>query len=89
METKHLKRNKEWRKQHYKRVFKRRMKLFSSYGSTLLTDDGKRIEHPHWYDYANVRNYKAYKTTSTPCSCWLCKGEKYNRAKSKKRNPIL
>lgn len=83
METKFLKRNKEWRKQHCKRVFKRRMKFFASSCSTLLTDDGNRIQHPHWHDYAKVRSFKAYKTTSTPCSCWLCKGERYNRAKSK------
>ena len=89
METKHLTRDKEWRKQHGKRVFKRRMKLFSSYSSALITDNGKLIEHPHWYDYAKVRSFKVYKTISTPCSCWLYKGVKYNRAKSKRDHTRL
>lgn len=29
-----------------------------------------------------------YKSTSTPCSCWLCKGERYNRRKFKKETRL-
>lgn len=32
-------------------------------------------------------DYRHYKTTSTPCSCWMCKGERYKdkeRAESKR-----
>lgn len=25
------------------------------------------------------RDYKGYRTTGTPCSCFLCRGEKYSR----------
>lgn len=84
METKHSRRNKHWRKKQGKRLFKRRMMLFSASSATLLDTTGKVIQHPHWFQFANTKSFKAYKTTSTPCSCWLCKGERYNRAKSKR-----
>lgn len=28
-------------------------------------------------------NYYAYRSHSTPCSCWCCRGLKYNRSKEK------
>lgn len=33
----------------------------------------------------NPNLYIAYKTSGKPCSCWICKNEKYNR-KIKHRN---
>lgn len=83
METKHSQRNKQWRKQHGKRLFKKRMMLFSSSNATLWDLNGKLIQHPHWFQFAKDKSYRIYKTTSTPCSCWLCRSDRYNRAKSK------
>lgn len=28
-------------------------------------------------------NYHAYRSHSTPCSCWCCRGDKYSRSKEK------
>lgn len=84
METKHSQRNKQWRKQQGKRLFKKRMMLFAASNATLWDFNGKVIQHPHWFQFAGDKSYRAYKTTSTPCSCWLCRGERYNRAKSKR-----
>ena len=43
---------------------------------------------PHFFagrnNFSVVLWYKVYKTTGTPCSCWLCKGETYNRKEYKK-----
>lgn len=84
METKHSKRNKLWRKQKSQKLFKSRMMLFAASNTILWDEDGNVIQHPHWFQFAKDRCFMAYKTTSTPCSCWLCKGERYNRAKSRR-----
>jgi len=81
METK---RNKEWRKKHGFRLFKKRMKLFASYGQDYLMDDGQIVCNPHWYELAKCHWSRAYKTTGNPCSCSLCKGERYERLVFKK-----
>ena len=77
METK---RNKLWRKRHQWRLFKSKMMLFASYPQHKIVDnDGYYIEHPHWFELAKQRWNYHYKTMRTPCSCWLCRGEKYDR----------
>lgn len=78
------KRNKGWRRDQQKRVFKSRMMLHASYGMIAYDDGGNRIQHPHWFDLAKMKWCRAYQTTGTPCSCWMCKGESYNRLAFKK-----
>lgn len=58
--------------------------LFAASNTILWDEDGNVIQHPHWFQFAKDRCFMAYRTTSTPCSCWLCKGERYNRAKSRR-----
>ena len=29
--------------------------------------------------FATFRGQYIYKTTASPCNCWMCQGEKYNR----------
>ena len=65
------KRNKLWRRQQMARVFKAR-------------EDGSIDNHPHWFELAKDKWAKVYQTTGTPCSCWMCRGEKYNRKEYKK-----
>lgn len=67
-------RNKYWRRQKLVQKYITRLKKFpaSSYG--LWCDN------QHWT--------LSYKTTSTPCSCWLCKGERYNRRKFKEETKL-
>lgn len=72
-------RNRGWRRFQQDRVFKARMQKFSSWGYTILDEAGSRIDNAHWFEIAQQRWAKKYKDSSTPCSCWLCRGEKYNR----------
>ena len=78
------KRNKLWRKRHQWRLFKARMILRAAYQDYMWDEDGKRIDRPHWFELAKQKWNKLYNTTGTPCSCSLCKGERYNRRDFKK-----
>ena len=73
------KRNKLWRKRHQWRLFKARIILQAAYKDCMWDEDGNIIEHPHWFELAKQRWNHVYKTTGRPCSCSLCKGERYNR----------
>ena len=73
------KRNKLWRKRHQWRLFKARMILRAAYKDCMWDEDGNIIEHPHWLELAKQKWNHIYKTTGRPCSCSLCKGERYNR----------
>lgn len=78
------KRNKLWRKRHQWRLFKAKMILMAANQHCIVDDDGMKIQHPHWFDCAKQSwNFK-YKTMRTPCSCYLCRGESYNRRDYKK-----
>ena len=81
METK---RNKGWRRFQQVRVFKARMLMFSGYDYAIFDEEGNRIDNPHWFEIARQRWAKKYKDSSTPCSCWLCRGEKYDRKEYKR-----
>ena len=81
METK---RNKGWRRFQQDRVFKARMLMFSGYDYAIFDEEGNRIDNPHWFEIARQRWAKKYKDSSTPCSCWLCRGEKYDRKAHKR-----
>lgn len=37
-----------------------------------------------WDEILSGKYFKRYQTTSTPCSCDICSGEKYSRIKFKK-----
>jgi hypothetical protein len=78
------KRNKLWRKRHQCRLFKARMILRAAYKDCIWDIDGNLIEHPHWFELAKQKWNHIYKTTGTPCSCCICKGERYNRRDFKK-----
>ena len=73
------KRNKLWRRQQMARVFKARMILYAAYGHPIIHEDGSVVEHPHWFELAKDKWAKVYQSTGTPCSCWMCRGEEYNR----------
>lgn len=78
------KRNKLWRRRHQWRLFKAKLLLMATNQHWVINDDGITIQHPHWFDYANQIWCFKYKTMRTPCSCYMCKGEKYNRQEYKK-----
>lgn len=76
METK---RNKGWRRFQQDRVFRACMQMFSGCNYAIIDETGNRIDNPYWFEIARQRWAKKYKDSSTPCSCWLCRGEKYDR----------
>ena len=78
------KRNKLWRKRHQWRLFKARMILMAANRHWAWSDDGEFLQHPHWFDCAKQSWCFQYKTMRTPCSCFLCKIERYNRRDYKK-----
>ena len=61
------------------RVFKVRMIFYASCGNRVIHDDGSVDNHPHWFELAKEKWAKVYKTTGVPCSCWMCRGEEYDR----------
>ena len=65
-------------------MFKARMILYAAYGTPVIREDGSIDNHPHWFELAKDKWAKVYQTTGTPCSCWMCRGEKYNRKEYKK-----
>jgi hypothetical protein len=67
------KRTRAWRRHQVRRVYKARLK----YVAAIRID-----EHVIWKDLLGEHGTLVYKTTGTPCSCWLCKGESYDRAKT-------
>ena len=78
------KRNKLWRKRPQWRLFMARMILRAAYRDCMWDEDGNVIEHPHWFELAKQKWNHIYKSTGRPCSCCLCKGERYNRREFKK-----
>ena len=77
------KRNKLWRQQQCDRVYVAQLKWIATcYGSSLI--DGKWVRHPCWKDLYDRNLYPEYKSVRTPCSCYLCRGERYNRLAAKK-----
>ena len=77
-------RNKGWRRFQQDRVFKARMLMLSGCNYGIFDEEGNRIDNPHWFEIARQRWAKKYKDSSTPCSCWLYRGEKYDRKEYKR-----
>ena len=73
------KRNRLWRRKQQNRVFKARMIYYAACGWKTLEADGSLNRHPHWFELAKDKWAQVYKTTGTPCSCWMCRGEEYDR----------
>lgn len=65
------------------RKFKARMTLLAAYGTCIIREDGSVQERPHWFELAKEKWSQVYKTTGTPCSCMMCRGEKYDRKAQK------
>ncbi len=87
MDKRTNKRNKEWRKKkkfyHYKA---RLLREATEYISDMSMANGGRTGHPHWFELTKEHWTQCYKTTSTPCSCFLCKGERHSRLQQKKED---
>ena len=82
-----IKRNKAWRRFQENRVFKARMLKFAGWQIVVWDENGNCIEHPHWFEIAKEKWAKKYKDCSTPCSCAICRAEKYSRLHFKRQCP--
>ena len=78
------KRTRGWRRHQAKRVFKARIKYQASFCSNIIKTDGTVVHNPYWFEIAKEHWAQVYRTTGTPCSCFLCRGEKYNRPQTKR-----
>lgn len=77
------KRTRQWRRRQAARVFKARLKYQASICMYYFDEDGVE-RHPTWKELATAHWAQIYRTTGTPCSCWLCQGESYNRLETKR-----
>lgn len=68
-------RTRAWRRYQAKRVFKARLKYVAACRNNPSVN---------WTDLLTDKWSKVYKTTGTPCSCWLCRGEVFDRNAAKK-----
>ena len=59
------------------------MKLFASYGGNFILNN-ESANNPRWIELYKANWNPVYKTVRTPCSCYLCQGERYNRCSHKK-----
>ena len=82
------KRGKLWRKRKGWLRFKARMVRFAGYGRFIRDTDGRLVTNPSWLELAKHKSCLVYKTTGTPCSCHLCKSERYNRREFKKASRL-
>ena len=80
------KRNKHWRRQQMMRVFKARVKYYSAgfFNHGSRNEDGTVNAPLRWHEMAKEKWCQVYKTTGTPCSCWMCQGKTYSRLGFKK-----
>lgn len=79
-------RNKKWRRVQMYRVFKKRLVRMAAYSwMPIVNDDGTVNRTPHWFELAKVKWAMPYKTTGTPCSCWICRSERYSRTDNKRK----
>ena len=61
------------------RIFSLGGSCCSYFFAWIIREDGSCYEHPHWFELAKDKWAQVYKTTGTPCSCWMCRGEEYDR----------
>ncbi len=65
--------------------YKKRIKRFAQSACLYVDRDGNYIYDPKTIDIINDKGQLIYKTSATPCSCWMCSGYyKYNRIEFKK-----
>lgn len=66
----------------------RRTKYWMINESYIWDNDGHKINHPTIVDCLKSHQSKIYKSTGSPCSCFLCAWNKYDRNQLKKKYRI-
>lgn len=79
-------RTKKWRQLQRDKHYIEKLKLFSNCSgrTRFVLNDGSYINHPTWKDLYDLNWQNYYKSVNTPCSCPMCSGEHYNRARQKR-----
>ena len=71
-----------WRRIQKKRIWRNRLRfIFQAFNVEVFENPvtGKRLKADNWKELRGVKWCQVYKTTATPCSCYMCAGEQYNR----------
>jgi hypothetical protein len=77
--------NKQRRNEITNLKYKKRIQRFAASCSIYVNREGKYVYSPKAVDIIKDRGQLIYKTSATPCSCWMCSGEgKYKRYEQKK-----
>lgn len=66
--------------------YKKRVSQLVQNMDVYITNDGDWIYNPKVVDVLKDRGFYILKTSSVLCSCYMCAGESYNRAKKKKED---
>ena len=82
-------RNKEWRKKQAFRMYRKRLKVFASSHREFILDDDRHVFRPTVDELAKCRWGLIYKSTGKPCSCWMCRGESFDRRQAKREAKAL
>lgn len=82
------KRNKHWRIEQRNRIYSAKMKLYASFGGEFILN-GEKKDNPRWIELYEANWNPVYKSVRTPCSCWMCCGERYNRRQYKQETRRL
>jgi hypothetical protein len=73
-----MERNKHWRQQQRRKFYIAALKRYASWDSPTWIGD-EFVEHPKWIDLYKAGELSVYKSVRVPCSCYLCRGERYDR----------
>jgi hypothetical protein len=77
--------NKAERAFQTKKRFKRRVSRIASMTHIYVDKDGKRIKGVKTDYIMKDGGMQCYRHQATPCSCFMCSPDKYNRTKNKKQ----
>lgn len=82
--------NKKRRQELNQLKFIKRLKQAVASCHIYVNREGEYVRNPIVQDVLDDNGMLYYKTTSTPCSCWMCSGEyKYKRHEQKKETRRL
>jgi len=84
-----VKRNKAFRKAKEHSKWVRRVKYWMLNDPYIFDNNGKKIFNPSISQCLEVDRSKIYKNTGTPCSCYMCSFDKYDRNETKKETKFL
>ncbi len=81
--------NKKRRQELNQLKFIKRLKRAVATIHLYVNRDGEYVRNPIVQDVLDDNGMLYYKTTSTPCSCWMCAYDKYRRYEVKKETRRL